>query len=364
MRHWRWAVVIGGVAALISIPVVSARWPVDEPDITAAELQQRVLSSDSSAYSGMFESRGGLRIPDLGRFEDEVTPFKTTSRVRVWYAAPDRWRADELLIGAERGTYREPDVLWLWDSGTRRIVRSPRASTEPLRIPRLMDLSPPELGRRLLASAIGETITSRPAKRVAGQVAAGLRITPISPAATIEHVDLWADPDTGVVLRVEINTGETAAAFESAFVEVSFGSPDPDVVQFDPDEAAAPMRQSPTVDVIEALGQAPFLPLPDELAGLPRRGEDTGALATYGTGLSVVTLAVVPQGALGRSGRGVYALPSSDRAWGGQAIVVETELFNAELVRLGAIDVVLAGTVSVAELDRIAGEVVARGGFL
>jgi hypothetical protein len=364
MRHWRWAVVIGGVAALVSIPVVSARWPVDEPDITAAELQQRVLSSASEDFSGLFESRGGLRIPDLGRFEEEVLPFKSTSRVRVWYAAPDRWRADELLIGAERGTYREPDVLWLWDSGTRRIIRSPRGETEPLRIPRLMDLSPPELGRRLLASAGGETITSRPGKRVAGQVAAGLRIAPVSPTATIDHVDLWADPETGVVLRVEIHTGEQAATFESSFVEVSFATPDPEVVQFDPDEADAPVRESLTADVIEALGQVPFLPLPDQLAGLPRRGDDTGALATYGTGLSAVTLAVAPQGSLGRNGRGVYALPSSERPWGGRAIVVETDLFNAELLQLGAIDVVLAGTVSIAELDRIAAEVVARGGLL
>ncbi|MBI5089422.1 MAG: hypothetical protein HZB15_11355 [Actinobacteria bacterium] len=203
---------------------------------------------------------------------------------------------------------------------------------------------------------------------MAGRVAGGLCIIPTSPTATIDHVDLWADPDTGVVLRVQINTGGTAAELEAEFVDISFGQPDPDVVQFDADEAGVPVRDSPTADVIDALGAFPSLAgltaPPDQLAGLPRRGDGSGLLNTYGAGLSVVTAAQVPPGALGRSGRGIYALPSSERPWGGEAIVLETTLFNAQLVRLGAFDVVLAGTVTVAELDRIAGDVVARGGLL
>jgi hypothetical protein len=44
--------------------------------------------------------------------------------------------------------------------------------------------------------------------------------------------------------------------------------------------------------------------------------------------------------------------------------VIETSLFNAQVVSLGVLDIILAGTVTVAELDRIAGEVVAQGGLL
>jgi hypothetical protein len=366
MRHWRWAVVVCGVAALVSVPVVSARWPVDDPHISLAVLQQRIATSATQPFSGLFESRGGLRLPDLGRFDDEIAPFKSTSRVRVWYAAPDRWRADELLIGAERGTYREPGGLWTWDSGTRRIVHSARGAEEPLRIPRLMDLSPAELGRRLLHDATGETISARSAVRVAGRVAAGLRITPTSKSATIKWADIWADPDTGVVLRVEINTGEKAAALESEFVDFHGGEPDAGVISFDADEATqewVPIRDAPTQDIVETLSGASFLPLPGELAGLPRRSS-SGAIATYGTGLSVVTVTLAPTGALGRAGRGIYALAPTDRPWGGQAIVVSTTLFNAELVSLGAFDVLIGGTVTVAELDRIAGTIVAQGSLL
>jgi hypothetical protein len=135
-------------------------------------------------------------------------------------------------------------------------------------------------------------------------------------------------------------------------------------MQFDPDAVDEPVRESQTADVVETLSQNSFLPMPDQLAGLPRRGTDTGALGTYGSGLSIVTAAVAPRGSLGRSGRGIYALPTTERPWGGQAIVIETSLFNVEIVSLGPLDIVLAGTVTVGELDRIAGEVVARGGLL
>lgn len=363
MRHWRWAVVIGGIAALVSIPVVSATWPVARPDISTEQLRQRVAASADVGYAGLYESRGGLRLPDLGRYDDEVLPFKSSSRVRVWYGAADRWRADELLIGAERGIYREPGGLWRWDSGTRRIVFSPRNDVEPLRIPRLMDLSPAELGRRLLADAVGEEISLMPAKRIAGQIAAGLRITPVSPTTTIDSVDLWADPETGVVLKVEIDTGGTAPVFETAFVDLQFGQPSVAVMQFDPTEVDEPVRRAETADAVEALSQNTLLPLPPQLAGLALRGQPTGGLATYGSGLSVVTVMAVPRGSLGRAGRGVYALPSTDRPWGGQAIVLETSLLNAQIISLGILDIVLAGTVTVAELDRIAGELAEQGGL-
>lgn len=363
MRHWRWAVVFGGVAALVSIPVVAASWPVPEPGVEVADLRERVAASADTAFEGLFESRGGLRLPDLGRYDDEIAPFKTTTRVRVWYAAPDSWRADELLVGAERGTYREPERLWQWDSGTRRIVVSARTSTEPLRIPRVMDLSPAELGRRLLRDAGAAEVSSLPAERVAGHVAAGLRITPSSTTTTIDAVDLWADPDTGVVLKVQIDTGGTAPVFETEFVDVRLTTPSAAVISFDPTQIDEPVRQADTLDVVESLSSLGDIPLPDELAGLPRRNPDDGGLATYGDGLSVVTLVVAPQGSLGRSGRGVYALPSTTRPWGGDAIVLETSLLNAQIVPFGLFDVVIAGTVTVAELDRIAAEIVDGGVF-
>lgn len=367
---------MGSIVALVLLPVVAAQWPVDDPSISVAELSQRVTASATQPFEGVFRTRGGLRLPDLGRLDDEVAPFTSTSTVRVWYGASDRWRADELLIGAERGVYRQPDGVWFWDSGTRRIVFSPRAGDEPLRIPRLMDLSPAELGRRLVAETVRGPLSDATnatasvraigARRVAGQTAAGLRITPTPPdptptatqpvtTSTIESVDLWADPETGVVLEVRINTGDAAPAFEAAFVDVEFRAPNLDVMQFDPTGVDEPVRQAAATDPIEQADQLPFVQLPDTLAGLPRRNDPTSGLGTYGSGLELVNLAVIPSSSLGRR---ISALPETERPWGGTAALLETSLVNLQILRVEGFAVVLSGTVTVAELDRIAGELV------
>ena len=365
MRHWRWAVVISGLAALVSGPIVVANRPVDDPSLTAPQLAERVLGSATQPFEGLYRTRGGLRLPDLGRLDDEVAAFAGSSRVRVWYGGPDRWRADELLVGAERGVYRQPDGLWLWDSGTRRIVFSPRTATESVRIPRLMDLSPAELGRRIVAEHGAMTLTTMPAKRVAGEVAAGLRVTAASggsspSTSTVTSVDLWVDPETGVVLEVQVHTGATAPAFEASFIDVSFGRPADDVMQFDPDGVDEPVRQSATVDPIEQADQFAFVTLPDSVGGLARRNDITSGLGTYGAGLSLVNLAVVPAESLGRR---IAALPQSKRPWGGSAALLQTSLVNLQIVRIGGFAVVLSGTVTMAELDRIAGEIVRSGQF-
>jgi hypothetical protein len=358
MRHWRWIVVLGGVVALCALPVVIALRPVPESGLSTAEVVARVAESSTASFEGLYQSRGGLRLPDLGRFDDEVAPFTQTSRVRVWYSDPERWRTSELLIGAERSIYRQPDGMWLWDSGTRRIVFSPREGAEPLRIPRLMDLSPAELGRRLLAESGGETVVRIADRWVAGQASVGLRIVPSETTTTIESVDLWVDPDTGVVTAVEISTGGTAPAFETAFVDLAFSDPVVDVMQFDPTSTGEPVRTSATVDVIESASQTRFVTFPDELAGLIRRNDPNAGLATYGSGLSVVTLFALPQGNLGRR---INDLPRTPRPWGGDAAVVTTSLINLQIIRVDGFDIVLSGTVDVSELDRIAGVLSAEG---
>ena len=361
MRHWRWFVVIGGVTILCLLPVLVAIRPVPASDISTAELVARVTESADDPFEGLYESRGGLRLPDLGRIEDEVAPFTRTSRVRVWYAAPDRWRTDELLIGAERSIYREPGGMWLWDSGTRRVIFSPRDGVEPLRIPRLMDLSPAELGRRLLAESDGETVRRTNDRWVAGQASVGLRIEPSDETSTIEAVELWVDPDTGVVTAVEIETGGTAPAFETAFVDLRLGTPSLRVMQFDPEGAGEPVGTRTAVDPVESVSQSSFLPLPLELAGLPRRNDPTAGLATYGVGLSVVNMFAIPQGNLGRQ---INALPRVERPWGGDAVVVSTSLVNIQVFTVAGFDVVLSGTVDLTELDRIAGVLAEQGTFL
>jgi hypothetical protein len=361
MRHWRWAVVLTGVATLVAMPAAIASIDPENPDVDLSTLRTRVLESAAEPFEGLFESRGGARLPDLGRFEDQLKPFTETTRVRVWYTAPDRWRADDVTIGGERGFYRDPTGIWRWSTGSREAVFVARTGEEPLRLPRIMDLSPTELGRRLLKESANETVEMIDARRVAGTVGAGIRITPTAAStSSITSVEMWADPETGVVLRVEIFTGSSLPIFETGYLELEIKEPNPDVLTFDPDEADdVEYEQRDSLDPVEQLVDAAFIPLPDELAGLPPRHAVSPAVKSYGSGLTVVSLVAAPRSALGRR---LAFLPRSERPWGGSVILLEASLVNAEVIEIGGLSYILIGTVTVAELDRIAAELVATGG--
>ncbi len=361
MRHWRWAVVLTGVALLVAMPAAIASLDPPDPDIDLATLRQRVLDSGTQPFEGMFESRGGVRLPELGRFEDELKPFTETTRVRVWYAAADLWRADDITIGGETGFYRQPDGLWRWQTGDREATFSPRPGEEPLRLPRTMDLSPTELGRRLLKESASETVEMIGARRVAGRVGAGIRITPLNTTtSTITAVEMWAEPDTGVVLRVEMFTDGTVPIFETGYLELALKTPSDDVLSFDPNETDdIRLERRESLDPVEQLVDAAFIPLPDELAGLPLREATSESVKSYGSGLTVVSLVAAPRSALGRR---LAFLPQSERPWGGSVILLEASLVNAEVIEIGGLSYILIGTVTVPELDRIAAELVDTGG--
>jgi hypothetical protein len=62
---------------------------------------------------------------------------------------------------------------------------------------------------------------------VAGQAAAGLRIAPSDASSTIAHVDIWASPETGLPLLVDVTArGASNAALETQFFQVSSWQPD------------------------------------------------------------------------------------------------------------------------------------------
>jgi hypothetical protein len=224
-----------------------------------------------------------------------------------------------------------------------------------------MDLSPTELGRRLLKESANETVEAIDARRVAGKVGAGIRITPnAGSTSSITSVEMWAEPDTGVVLRVEIFTGSSLPIFETGYLELAIKTPAPEVLTFDPDEADdVEYEERDSLDPVEQLVDAAFIPLPDELAGLPLRHAVSPAVKSYGSGLTVVSLVAAPRSALGRR---LAFLPRSERPWGGSVILLEASLVNAEVIEIGGLSYILIGTVTVAELDRIAAELVATGG--
>jgi hypothetical protein len=198
----RWGAVLAVVVVLCAIPVAINVWPARAADIGVPALRERIAASARQALSGYAQSTGLLPLPSLPNLERVTALVSGTTEMRTWYAGPDRWRVDVIAGGSERDTYQTPDGQYVWDYEDNQL--SHIVGDQPLRLPRAADLTPPELVRRIFDLAAGDRFEPVADKRVAGRAAAGLRIVPATADTTVDHVDVWADPASGLPLQAEV----------------------------------------------------------------------------------------------------------------------------------------------------------------
>jgi hypothetical protein len=337
--------VAAGVAALTALPAAVGALPVDDIDVDAATLLARVQTSDDVAYSAYGEARGDLVLPDVDALGDLPDLISGTTRLRAWWRGRDDFRVDALTLVGEVDVITAPGGTWMWVSADRAatLVRG----DVDVRLPRGADLLPPALGARLSRAAAVQA-TRLPARRVAGVDAAGLRLVPTDPASTtVERVDLWAEPETGLPLRVEVHAvGVEDAALTSLLLDLSLSAPNAERTTFTPPpDATVTVTDAPDVAAV-ADRFAPFA-LPAELAGLPRRQrvDDVGeGVASYGDGLTVLTVVPLPLDAA----RGlVRELADRDRVTGQgpDEAQIATALLQGLVARRGDRAYLLVGTV-------------------
>jgi hypothetical protein len=307
----RWSLVGAGVAALSLLPAVVAAWPVGTAAaVDAAQLRERVLASVDQPYEGYVATDGRLGLPALPELEDIGGLLGGSSRVRAWYAGPDSWRFAELTPVGERDTYRTVGGLYRWDF--ERNLVTLLAGEPTIWLPGAADLVPPALGRQLLATE--GRLEQLPTRRVAGIAAAGVRLVPDDPDAAVGRVDVWADPATGLPLRVEIGRagsggdsagrGESDSAFTSRFLQLRQAAPDEALLR--PTlPVGAGFVETTVVDVRDALREALPGKLPATLAGRARASHAATAGvaggAVYGTGFSSLVVLGLPGGLGGQT---------------------------------------------------------------
>ncbi len=279
----RWSLWAIGVALLIGVPAAVRAVPPAESEISAGDLLAQVESSRDHAFSGYVETVGTLQLPVAERFTSVGALFGERTRMRVWWRSGEQWRVDRLLTAGENDLVHEGSYTTDWDyeDAEATLSRDPE-----IRLPRTSDLIPPELGARVLSDVDPDELTRLPTRRVAGIAAPGLRLAPASAQTSIGHVDLWADPETGVPLRVEVfSPGESTPSFTSEFREFSARTPAADTTSFTPN-ADIELSYDDVLDIADAANQyAPFRP-PSTVAGLAKSSTAEGAVGVYGEGLS------------------------------------------------------------------------------
>lgn len=297
----RWLTVLAALAVLAAVPVAVSARPSGAPAVDAAALAAKVRASGGQPYQGYAESIGTLGLPELPRLGKVASLLSSTTRMRAWYAGKDRWRVDVIDTGSERGVYYANGSVANWDYGANRlthtdpvpvggivqVVGPEPGETEilsyevtreiygepPTRLPRGADLLPPELARRLLALGTDEPVESIPGKRVAGVSAPGLRLTSADPHSTVGHIDIWADPRTGLPLEVAVTARDAERPIlVTRFLEVRQEAPPASVLV-----PPAP-RDGVSFAQVEADDQATIFDdtfvRPDQLAGLRRKYAD------------------------------------------------------------------------------------------
>lgn len=285
---WRWVAAAVVAALVVAIPTLTRARPLTEPDLGPAEIVAAVMGSASTPHTGLVISTGSVQVPDANTFTTIATLFGEPNRIRVFWADEERWRLDRIRPTGETDLFRTPTgtTRWVYESGRVRV-----SLPAPVRLPNTSDVLPDTLARRVLQGAQPDELAALPTQRIAGRNAMGLRLTPATPQSSIEHVDIWADADSGIPLRVQVYAGASRPTLSTSYERLDLEAPTSRALDFDPPEGAEVTFEELPDLASESNAFAPYL-APETLAGLPLREDrpdlPTGAVGVYGRGPTVL----------------------------------------------------------------------------
>ena len=278
----RWLIVVVTAVALVAVPLLVEAWPAGRSGVDAARLAQLIQGSGDRAWSGRVTSVGSLDLPESDSFANVGDLLGQQNDLRVWWRSADDWRIDRLRSTGETDLYRlaGSTVSWVFESET-----ATAAPVSTIRLPDVSDLLPPTLARSVLDGARPEELSRVPDRRIAGIDAPGLRLTPAGEPTTVSHVDIWADPTTGLPLSVELSANRTVRpVVTTTMTSVDQTVPAESVTRFEAPQGIT-LQYDQSVDVAAAANALASIDLPTTLAGLPSRtGADDRAVGVYGRG--------------------------------------------------------------------------------
>ncbi len=326
------------------------------------DLLASIRASDTVPHSGLVEARAAVGLPDLPRLGRVARLLGGTTRARVWWGSPTRWRVDRLTATGEHGLYAAGRAVAAWDyedAELRFVVGEPQ-----VRLPRVDDLLPPQAARRLVGGVgPADTVEAVGRSCVAGRATAGVRVVPADPAGTLGRVDVWVDEATGLPLRLDVLDRAGQVSLTTRFLDVSLGPPDPDDLAV-PEAPGAEREVTSTPDLAAAVADRSAFPLPRSLAGLPASTPPAAGTQQYGDGLARLVLLPLP----GHLTRDIYrgARDAGGQELdvpGGRVVLLRRGVVSAAVVRQPLVDhehgFLLAGLVTPQTLETAARDLLA-----
>ncbi len=279
----RWCLVAVAATLLVVVPLVVSARPVADPSLDAQQLLARIRAADNVAYVGYVEAQGNLPLPTTDEFNSVANLFGGSSRLRVWWESDDAWRVDRLSASGETDLFHSGSRTTTWDYER---LRATSTLDALVFLPRAVELLPPRLAELVLTDLRTDELSRLPAIRVAGRQAPGLRLTPSVPQSSIDNIDIWADADSGLPLRVRIvGDGDDSPPIDTSFAELTLGQPSTQALTFDPPAGSRPSSSGLGSDSL--LGHILAVVRAPQLAGLPAIGSSPPGLFTrYGRGVS------------------------------------------------------------------------------
>jgi hypothetical protein len=255
----------------------------------------------------------------------------------------------------ERDTYHVDGREYVWDFGFDQLTEL--TGNPALRLPRAADLLPPDLARRLLGRVPDDPVSPLPSRRIAGLTADGLRLTPADPDTTVGRVDVWADPATGLPLRVEVapRTAPDLPLLITELQDVDLRAPNEAVLAPPRPPGGSRVRASAN-DLGSALRVLDAAAPPRRLAGrerVPLPGDALPGVGVYGSGLAGFVLVPVSRGIAGRVLDGAGAAGATPITLPrGRAVRIGTPLLSLAVRGGRGGGVLLVGTVGPDVLER------------
>ncbi|MGW3320001.1 LolA family protein [Streptomyces fungicidicus] len=305
--------VMGVAAATIGlVPALADSGDPDLPEITAAQLIEKIAKSDVERLSGTVKITTDLGLPDLGGLESglasgamerggeggssadptaKLTELASgTHTLRVAADGPDKQKVSLLENAAEYSLIHDGKDVWGYDSASNEVYHStvdPSGEDREQQPP----ATPKDFAEEALKSVDDTTsVTVDGTAQVAGRDAYKLVVKPRQSGSTVGAISIAVDHRTGMPLKFTLTPASGGSAVvDVGFTKVSFDKPDASTFAFTPPKGAKVTEDDGRAEGREHSGKPEKAPKSEEdlakgLDGLKMLGEGWNSIATFDTG--------------------------------------------------------------------------------